>query len=316
MFSLKNFLFLACILTYIVILMGAFTRITDSGLGCPDWPFCYGKVYPQAIQQSHLDVSTAITATSTEKAWIEMIHRYLAFGLGVLILSLFAVTLVKYRHNIIVLSLASCSLFTVILQAMLGMFTVTLQLHALSVSLHLLFALLLLSLLTSWYLKLNAAKRFFSTGIFIGLLLVFIQIFIGANVSATYSALACPNLPLCPLSQFNLSNIAQLFMNIFQHGELSSTNERVNLQMLHRLFGAILLFYFIGLYAYYHIKDKILSKHFISATLIVLILQIIIGMVNVAFHTPIAAALLHTAMAALLIIMLTCGLFFREQPWH
>lgn len=316
MFSLKNFLFLACTLTYIVILMGAFTRITDSGLGCPDWPFCYGKAYPQAIQQHHLSTSSNIAVTSSEKAWIEMIHRYLAFSLGIVILGLFLATLVKYHHNIILISLACCTLFTVIIQAMLGMFTVTLQLHALSVSLHLLFALLLLSLLTSWYLKLNSNKRVFSIGIFIGLLLVFIQIFIGANVSATYSALACPNLPLCPLNQFNLSNIAKLFITIFQHGELSSTSERINLQMLHRLFGAILLFYFIGLYIYYHIKDKMLSKHFVGAVLVVLILQIIFGMINVIFHTPIAAALLHTAMAALLIIMLTCGLFLREKSWH
>jgi len=300
MLRLRNFIFLACILTFIVILMGAFTRLTDSGLGCPDWPLCYGNLTP---------ITTVVHSTS--KAWIEMIHRYLAFTLGLVILVLFIATLIKKHHEIVLIAIASCALFTVVIQATLGMFTVTLQLHALSVSLHLLFAFILLALLTSWYIKFDPKNKLTNTGVFVGLFFLLIQVFLGANVSATHSALVCPNLPLCPLTQFNAHNLINMFSNIFQYGKLSSTIERINLQMLHRLWGLILLCYFIGLTIYYHINSKTMIKRYSIAISVILILQAIIGMMNVALHNTLFTALLHTTIATLLLIMMTYGLFLR-----
>ena len=197
-------------LTFDLIMFGAFTRLTDSGLGCPDWPGCYGHANPV---QAHAQISAAEAAmphgpVTVTKAWIEMIHRYLAMAVGVLIVAMMVVAWMRWRksgrRDRVYAPLVPTLLFGfVCLQGAFGAWTVTMKLQPVIVTTHLLLGMVLLGMLTwmaarqSLHAPIAAAGARLRVAAVIGLALLVMQIALGGWVSTNYAALACTDFPLC-----------------------------------------------------------------------------------------------------------------------
>lgn len=303
----------ALFLAFVVIVLGAYTRLTDSGLGCPDWPGCYGSWTVPDIHT--LDATSAlILSKSTVQAWTEMIHRYAAGTLGLFILILMIGSFVRKKNRI----LASFLLIMVLFQAYLGQATVTLKLHPLVVMGHLLGGIFILSLL--YWMRLNQATLPFIPPDFrredkikwlarLGLPLLFVQIALGGWTSANYAGLVCPSFPACTQqgnpagSSFNEAFAIPGFEQPL--GFLDKTYEaRVTIQMTHR-YGAL----FIGLWLLY--LSMLLMQYAYGSMKVCgffmgffLLNQVILGAVNAIFALPLAGALLHHAMAVLLFMSL------------
>jgi len=211
----RKLVWVTLFLTFDLIMFGAFTRLTDSGLGCPDWPGCYGHANPL---QAHADISAAETAMPTGpvtvmKAWIEMIHRYLAMAIGVLIVALMVIAWRRWlqsgRKETKFSTLFPTLLFAfVCLQGAFGAWTVTMKLQPVIVTTHLLLGMTLLALLTWFGARLSDHLPVSQPGVSqspaelripaaLALLLLVIQIALGGWVSTNYAALACTDFPLC-----------------------------------------------------------------------------------------------------------------------
>ena len=193
------------LLALCVIVFGAYVRLTDAGLGCPDWPGCYGFVTVPQTAEDYLSVEQNFPGEIVDegKAWREMIHRYIASLLGFLILLMFLKDFSSYRNNtgsLKDLKFSAALLALVIFQGMLGMWTVTLKVHPLVVTGHLIGGLTTLSLLFFYYRNLeNSDEKFISApkAMIAGLSILTLQIILGGWTSTNYAALGCPDLPLC-----------------------------------------------------------------------------------------------------------------------
>ena len=187
----------AFVLAFFVILLGAYTRLTDAGLGCPDWPGCYG----------HFIVDNQTLSTNqSAKAWTEMLHRYAAGTLGTLIIILFGISLFQRKQNNHPIIIPFFLVTLLIFQALLGMWTVTLKLHPLVVMAHLVGGLILLNLLWCLRLQLKNPRQkiyfpqlsrkinFFAA---LSLVILIFQITLGVWVSANYAGLSCIGFPWC-----------------------------------------------------------------------------------------------------------------------
>lgn len=295
----------ATFLAFVVVVLGAYTRLTDAGLGCPDWPGCYGQLVPQ---------DSTNPLINTTKAWTEMIHRYLAGTLGIVI---FVMTffIVKKKSTLkkqsVILALAVSVL--VIFQALLGMWTVTLKLFPVIVMAHLLGGLTTLSLL--WWLtltlkpsgKIVTQETDFSLrrlGI-ISLIMLVIQILLGGWVSANYAALVCLGFPFCENSFQGFQNLHLLEAFNFSHSSPLELTERMTIHMLHRM-SALLTTAVIGWLAvltWMRTKNTQLQTTAL-AMIILLILQILLGITNILAVLPLPIAVAHNAVAALLLLSL------------
>ena len=312
-------------MTFDLIVFGAFTRLTDSGLGCPDWPGCYGTSNPfhalSEIQQAESAMPTG--PVTVIKAWIEMIHRYLAMTVGALILVQVGIAFTKLKSlgkNPLLGSLGL--LVLVCVQGAFGAWTVTLKLQPIIVTIHLMLALVLLSFLTlyaqqSWEEKLSAVRVLRIRPISAQLLtlsfaVLFIQIFLGAWVSTNYAVLACPDFPTCMGSVWPETNWSEGFtlwrqLGLNAQGEFISPVALQTIHWAHRLF-AILVLVVLGTLGFkaLHLATSVLSGLGLVAKLllVVLLLQIVTGISNVIFQWPLLAALLHTAGSAALVFCL------------
>ena len=307
----RKILGFAVFLALIVIVLGAYTRLSDAGLGCPDWPGCYGQLsVPDKVIGSDFE-----RPLEHGKAWKEMIHRYVAGTLGVLILIiLFMVIkgLPKIRQSI---SLPLLLLATVIFQALLGMWTVTLLLSPVIVTAHLMGGMTTLSLL--WWLFLNQKNNSNKQGLLVassglkflsalGLLFVIAQIFLGGWTSSNYAAVACGvDFPTCasqwwPKMDFiNGFDVSHKPGVNYEFGVLDSP-ARMAVQVVHRIGALIVFVYLLGL------ALKLLKQYKkLSVTLmLILFLQVSLGIMNVVFALPLAVAVLHNLVAALLLLTL------------
>jgi len=287
-------------------MLGAYTRLTDAGLGCPDWPACYG--------QWVVNASTAIAnpALHLGKAWTEMLHRYMAGLLGLGIAGLIVAWLKQATHH--KARILPCLIGVVLLfQALLGMWTVTLKLWPVVVMGHLMGGMLLLSLL--WMTTLNARMtlnpktRLQNSGLRIvaafTLFILILQIALGGWTSANYAALVCPDFPNCHTGISVVRNVADAFHLQFIHGgvELLSANALMTIHMLHRI-GAVICALLIGSTVFIIWRKK--SNHSfrkIAATMAILAtLQIGLGIANVLAKIPLPIALAHHAVSALLLL--------------
>ena len=307
----RQLLGFSVLLALIVIVLGAYTRLSDAGLGCPDWPGCYGQLsVPDKVTGSEFE-----RPLESGKAWKEMIHRYVAGTLGILILViLFMVIkrLPKIRQSVV---LPSMLLATVTFQALLGMWTVTLLLSPIIVTAHLMGGMTTLSLL--WWLFLNQQRndnkqspftvspglKFISV---LGLLLIIIQIFLGGWTSSNYAAVACGvDFPTCasqwwPKMDFsNGFDISHKSGVNYEFGVLDSP-ARMAVQVIHRIGALIVFVYLLGF------GLKLLNQHkkLGSILILILFLQVSLGIMNVVFALPLVIAVLHNLVAALLLLTL------------
>jgi len=319
---LRALTMLALFLTFDLVLFGAFTRLTDSGLGCPDWPGCYGQASPLAAVAQISAAQTAMPTgpVSHGKAWIEMLHRYLATGAGVLIIAL---TLSHWRGRRQLAALGSLSpwwatatLVWVCVQGAFGALTVTRKLFPAIVTLHLLGAIVLLALLTVQAVSLTQAQQGLPAApvsrsarglTWLVLAIVALQVALGGWVSTNYAVLACTQFPQCQDSWWPLMDFAQGFdlwreLGMTGEGKFLGFEALTAIHYTHRLF-AYLVLATVGALAWQlgRIAALRVPTHCMMA---LVLMQMATGLSTVLLGWPLAAAVLHTGGAAALVVVL------------
>lgn len=306
---------LSIVLALVVVILGAYTRLVDAGLGCPDWPGCYGHL---TVPQTESEISQAEqlypdVPVDQGKAWVEMVHRYFASGLGLLGIVITVVAWLGKQP----LKLPIAFLVLVVVQGAFGAWTVTLKLWPQVVTAHLLGGFATLALLWYYFVRLVGLKAPSLTPslrhhVHVVLVLIVIQIALGGWVSSNYAALACPDFPFCHGSLLPEMDMLAGF-NIFQDvgpnylgGQLSN-DARVAIQMVHRL-GA-----FVVLFTGFWLVVRLPSRHMRAIVGGLLALQFILGVANVAFSLPLAVAVLHNSMAAVLLLSVLTLLTGRKD---
>jgi cytochrome c oxidase assembly protein subunit 15 len=312
-------------MTFDLIVFGAFTRLTDSGLGCPDWPGCYGTSNPwHAIGEIQLAEANMPTGPVTViKAWIEMIHRYLAMTVGALILIQVGLAWSKLRTLGKKPLLGSLGLLVLVcIQGAFGAWTVTLKLQPIIVTIHLMLALVLLACLTKyaqqgWEEKASPAfqmKPLSAKLLLLATVSLIIQIFLGAWVSTNYAVLACPDFPTC-LGAFWPETAWQEGFTLWRQLGLNAQGESISpvalqtIHWAHRIFAvvAIAALSLLGVSALQLSNTALSGMGRIARLLLgLLILQALTGISNVVFQWPLFAALMHTAGSAALVFCLVC----------
>lgn len=309
----KRLSLLGVLLALCVVVLGAYVRLSDAGLGCPDWPGCYGTLtVPEseaAIQKAQLIYPNK--PVETDKAWKEMAHRYLAGTLGFIVLALFALSL-KAKQNIMVSRKLTFSLLLIILfQAMLGMWTVTMLLKPVIVSAHLIGGMATLGILT-WI-----AHRHWSNNLGVHLssrirlivrlsiVVVFGQVFLGGWTSTNYAALACTDFPTCHGVWLPSMDFKDAFHLVRDLGQSASGGgltlaSLTAIQWTHRL-GALVVFLYICFLGSMLLKVPAMRK-IALILMVVLIMQISFGVANLLLHLPIMLAVAHNFGATLLVI--------------
>lgn len=316
-----NLVLFATAVALCVVILGAFTRLKDAGLGCPDWPGCYGfAVWPKTAEQiSQAENLFPDSPYEHAKAWPEVVHRYFASSLGFLIILISAIAW-RNRHNRQPLKLPLFLLFLVIAQGLFGMWTVTLKLWPQVVTTHLLGGFATLSLLWLLALRLNQQAwpqpvhamgwRKLKPLAMFGLILLIAQIALGGWTSSNYAALACPDLPTCqgrwlpPMDFADGFNITQEIGPNYLGGQLDGS-ARVAIHMMHRVGAIVVTLYLIFLLSqlYKHAGGPHMRR---QAHVIALLLatQIGLGLSNVIWSLPLAVAVAHNACGALLLLAL------------
>ncbi|MYL24144.1 heme A synthase [Halomonas alkaliantarctica] len=295
-------------LTVLVILVGAWTRLVDAGLGCPDWPGCYGQIVVPNTEQAGARYPDH--PLEPLKAWVEMFHRYLASGLGLMVLSIVALAWPMRRQRKFPWYLTLSLLAVILTQGVFGAFTVTLKLWPQVVTLHLLGGLCVLSLFLWLYLRLRRLSQGVKTPIrksgylwwIVATLLIF-QLALGGWVSSNYAGIACQGFPTCNAQwwpEMDLSEGFHMTQTVgpnYLHGQLHA-DARTAIHMVHRL-GALLLG--VALAAlYWRYRHASRMKHLLNIVLGIYLLQVGLGIANVLWWLPLWLALLHTAGATAL----------------
>jgi len=343
---LRTLTWVTLFLTFDLVIFGAFTRLTDSGLGCPDWPGCYGHASPVgAVQQ--IDAAQAAMPTGPvthPKAWIEMIHRYLATGVGVLILTLTVTTLLERRRqsrrdagptqsadetvrgselNELVFKKTQVSpwwptftLLWVCLQGAFGALTVTMKLFPAIVTMHLLGGMVLLALLKAQSMRygqtgglaavpLKSATRLW---LFATVALLWLQIALGGWVSTNYAVMACTDFPACQNSMWPVMNFREGFA-LWRELGAGLNGDNISFQALTAIHYVHRLSAYIVFAAMLALATRLYKIQALRSSALWLaglaLLQIATGLGNVLLGWPLAAAVMHTGGAAALVIVLT-----------
>ncbi|QKJ68104.1 COX15/CtaA family protein [Deefgea piscis] len=308
---IRALLLLTILWTFTLLMLGAYVRLTDAGLGCPDWPGCYGQLTapdePHEITQAEQTFGGEVHAGKGSK---EMLHRYVAAGLGVLVLVLaLAMVLWRQRLDRLPIWLIVLPVLLIVFQALLGMWTVTLKLMPVVVTAHLLGGMSLLALLVAMAGRiatpLPAAFAEVRSACYLALLLLTGQIILGGWVSTNYAGLACSTSVFCQNELAGHSGIWEAFrpdrlLGQTADGASLSLAHLAAIQSLHRL-GAMLVLLVIGRLIYVlHQRSSRLALPLAAA----LLLQIGLGISNVLFSLPLPLAVAHNGGAALLLAMI------------
>ena len=288
-------------------------RLSDAGLGCPDWPGCYGTLTVPESAEALAKVEQAFKAkVHVGKAWKEMLHRYIAGSLGILVLLICVSAWMGRAHLRTSPWLSTALLVLIGFQAMLGMWTVTLLLKPAVVSAHLIGGMSTLALLVwiahrHWGHSLSGGVtqhiRFLAR---FALLVLFVQIFLGGWTSSNYAALACTDFPTCHgamLPNLDFANAFHMTRDLGQaiDGGALTLQALETIQWVHRLGALIVLLYFSMLiYLLYQIEAM---RSVAKVTSVVLLLQVILGISNLILHLPLPLAVGHNMFAALLLIL-------------
>ena len=308
---------LTLFLTFDLVLFGAFTRLTDSGLGCPDWPGCYASASPIGAQDQIHAAQTALPSgpVTHGKAWVEMIHRYLATGVGALTLVLAMLSWVAARRDRLPVSpwWATATLVWICVQGAFGALTVTMKLYPLIVTAHLLGGLALLALLAVQREGYRRMPLVLSPGLRRGAALLAVlaatQIALGGWVSTNYAVLACSDFPSCQGSWWPAMD--------FEHGfallrELGAGKDGgylpfaalTAIHYVHRLAAYLVL---AGLLAYawaLHRNGGPDARRYAAGFAAVAAWQLASGLSNVVLGFPLVGAVAHTAGAAALVVLI------------
>jgi cytochrome c oxidase assembly protein subunit 15 len=315
--SIHRLATLAAVVAFCVIVLGAWVRLSNAGLGCPDWPGCYGQLTWPDAQHEIASANQAYPERpfQADKAWREMLHRYLAGALVLLVLAMTYKTWRNRRSRRAFKRLTAFLLLLIIFQALLGMWTVTLQLKPIIVMAHLLgglttFSLLLwLSFATRGGAQAEPDRRSRRLrGLIVTALVVLsLQIALGGWTSANYAALACPDLPTCNGQWWPDTNFGEAFVlwrdiGVNYEGGVLDGPSRAAIQLSHRI-GAVVTLLLLLLTASRAVKIPQLRGN--AQLLVVMVLaQFTLGIMNVALHLPLVNAVAHNACAALLLATL------------
>ena len=307
----------AAIIDLCVILLGAWVRLSHAGLGCPDWPGCYGQLtWPDAVAE----IETANQAFperpfESSKAWKEMVHRYLA---GSLMLLVFAMSWLAWRgperlHKF--RALATSLTILIIFQALLGMWTVTLKLKPIIVMAHLIgglgsFSLILWLMFSSrrqFIYKPSMNIRRMRNPIIVAIVVLGMQIALGGWTSANYAALACPDFPTCsgewwPEANFSEGFILWREVGVNYEGGLLDQQSRIAKHLAHRIGAIVTLLVLITLAFRLRKVPRLRTGGHLLMSLV--LAQFTLGIFNVVLYLPLANAVAHNAGAALLLATL------------
>jgi cytochrome c oxidase assembly protein subunit 15 len=316
----RKLIWITLFLTFDLIMFGAFTRLTDSGLGCPDWPGCFGHANPL---QAYEHISAAETAmpsgpVTVMKAWIEMIHRYLAMGVGVLIIAIMVVGWRKWwltRRQATRFSpgLATALFVFVCVQGAFGAWTVTLKLQPIIVTIHLLLGMALLAMLVwlaarhSHHLPVAPAGYPLRVPAAVAMIVLSIQIALGGWVSTNYAPLACMDFPLCHgqwVPEMDFTNGFHLWRDLGKtaQGDYLPFPALTAIHWTHRMFA----FFVLGFVAW--LGHKAMKVDGLKRTgrwlLILIAAQFLTGMSTIFLKWPLGLAVIHNGGAALLVLLL------------
>jgi heme a synthase len=325
----RALVFSGVVLTFLVIVAGAYVRLEDAGLGCPDWPGCYGQllgVPDETHEVARAEQAYPGSPVDPARAWKELFHRYLAGALGLLI---FSIAVIAWRRRNEIgrpPGLATVLVAVVAFQATLGMWTVTLLLRPAIVTLHLLGGMTTLALMTWLVLREidpppapAAAARALRPWAALGLVVLAVQITLGGWVSANYAALACPDFPACHGHWLPDMDIGHAFhvlreLGVTAAGAPLSHDALVAIHWTHRL-GALVTVVYLGALAVQGLRVPALALYG-GLLLALLLAQAALGIANVLARLPLGIAVAHNGGAALLLaalVMLNFAVFRRVE---
>ncbi len=307
-FTTKILSILGVFLAFIVIGLGAWTRLADAGLGCPDWPGCYGFItFPTTSQEIEMaEQLYPDSPVEIDKIIPEVVHRYFAASLGLLAIFLLFISIKEKKHILT----SSLLLAIIIGQGIFGYLTVSLKLHPLIVTTHLFGAMITTSIFLVIFLRSLKLQHNFEILkanrhlIIIGFVLIIFQIFLGAWTSTNYAARACLDLPYCQGELIPNTNFTEAF-NLFQtigpnylFGQMSN-EARVAIHITHRI-GAIVVFLY-SLFLIFKLKSKE-TLSVLGAFSAILFLQVFLGVNNVLSHLPLWNAVAHNIFGVMLFL--------------
>jgi heme a synthase len=316
----------AVLLSLFVVMLGAYTRLTDAGLGCPDWPGCYGQMVLPSTKAKLQIAQTQYPQIPIEsrKAWTEMIHRYAAGSLALMIFFIgFYVLRKRLQGNHLPWCLPAALLILVIFQAVLGMWTVTLKLLPVVVMGHLLGGMLIVACLSCFRLQISCAGGYdlpqWRPWLRLGGIIVFIQIALGGWVSSNYAGISCIGFPMCNGAWIPDLHFAQGF-NLFSpvganyQGGLLDHNVRVTIQFIHRMGAVLTAIYILVLALFMMFKSHYKPLKIVATVMLLLVvIQFTLGIMNVIYLLPITVAVAHNGVAALLLATVFSSLYFTGK---
>lgn len=327
--TLNTLAALATAMALVVVVLGAYVRLSDAGLGCPDWPGCYGHfTVPEHVDDVHA-ANSAFPERPVEaaKAWKEMIHRYVASLLGLVVLVMAAIAW-RERKQGAPFKHALALLVLVIFQGMLGMWTVTLLVKPAIVTAHLFGGLATLALLWLMWLRtrseqpVSGGPAALRVGMWIGLLVLIGQIFLGGWTSTNYAALACPDFPTCggqwvPETDFDDAFTLWRGLGVDYEGGVLHATSRITIHFSHRVWAVVTVFVLL-LLSLYAICTKVPPsvQRWAKVLLVVILAQFALGVSNIIFTLPLAVATAHNGGAALCLLTVVALLYSlrNERP--
>ena len=320
----KTFSAIGIAFCFVVIGLGAWTRLADAGLGCPDWPGCYGFVtFPTTMEEIAIAENLYPNSpVEIDKIIPEVVHRYFAASLGLLAIALLVIS---FRENKLKAE-SSILLFVIICQGIFGYLTVSLKLHPLIVTTHLFGAMITTSLFLLIFMKsLNISNQYLTLiknkpVIIIGFILIILQLFLGAWTSTNYAARACLDLPYCQGQLVPKTNFSEGF-NLFQtigpnylYGQMSN-EARVAIHLTHRI-GAIIVFFY-SIFLIFRLWSA-QTKNILILFATILSTQIFLGVNNVLSSLPLWNAVAHNIVGVMLFLafVVMTYLSFRGSNEH
>ena len=315
--------FIGAAITLVVISLGAWVRLTDAGLGCPDWPGCYGLLTtPDTVDElAKAKENYPNASIDVGKAWREMLHRYVA---GILGLYVFFITYIciKYSKQNYILPVSISIL--IVIQAIMGMLTVTMLVKPTVVTTHLFFGMLTATLLFINGLKysgLNLSQDKLPVNaisiIMLTWTLLIIQILLGGWTSTNYASLACTDFPKCLDQWYPKEMVFDKAFNIFNlpdinyEGGFLAYGAKVAVHYIHRVTALVLsISFLLTIFIIFKLENHVFLKKIISFSLVFFVLQIILGISNVIYSLPLNIAVWHTMNAAILLALLSGALYY------